>query len=216
MDRILNYLNDEEKVQLNGVRGGMFNNRSYWGYKSSVLKSGVCKYYRREMFDKFEWCVIEMMVMGLVNDGLFTNIINRMKILIMEEIVVDEFEIVSRSVKLFEILDTCDDYFKKVKIMKRICEVVKGCNKSRIVSYVNNWWKYNGLNDDEYKGIKLDKVLTFLAIFFAVVSPTCLIPIAYKTRSNGTFLLASIPAIKLVADFSAILSRGNNCSLETV
>lgn len=161
MDKILNYLSDEEKVQMNGVRGGMFNNRSYWGYKSSVLKSGVCKYYRREMFDKFEWCVIEMMVMGLVNDGLFTNIINRIKILIMEEIVVDEFEIVSRCVKLFELLDDCDDYFKKVKIMKRICEVVKGCNKSRIVSYVNNWWKYNGLNDDEYKGIKLDKVLKY-------------------------------------------------------
>ena len=62
----------------------------------------------------------------------------------------------------------------------------------------------------------MDKVFTFLAIFFAVVSPTCLIPIAYKTRSNGTFLLASIPAIKLVADFSAILSNGNNCSLEIV
>jgi hypothetical protein len=161
MDKILNYLSDEEKVQLNGVRGGMFNNRSFWGYKSSVLKSGVCKYYRRGIFDKFEWCVIEMMVMGLVSDGLFTNIINRIKILIMEEIVVNEFEIISRCVKLFELLDDCDDYFKKVKIMKRICEVVKGCNKSRMVSYVNNWWKYNGLNDDEYKGIKLDKVLKY-------------------------------------------------------
>jgi hypothetical protein len=162
MDKILNYLTDEEKVQLNGVRGGMFNNRSYWGYKSSVLKSGVCKYYRRGIFDKFEWCVVEMMVMGLVNDGLFTNIINRIKILIMEEIVVNEFEIISRCVKLFEILDDeCDDYFKKVKIMKRICEVVKECNKSRMVSYVKNWWKYNELNDDEYKGIKLNKVLKY-------------------------------------------------------
>lgn len=161
MEKILNYLSDEEKVQLNGVRGGMFNNRSYWGYKSSVLKSGVCKYYRRGIFDKFEWCVIEMMVMGLVNDGLFTNIINRIKILIMEEIVVNEFEIISRCVKLFEILDASDNYFKKVKIMKRICEVVKGCNKSRMVSYVKNWWKYNELNDDEYKGIKLDKVLKY-------------------------------------------------------
>ena len=86
MDKILVYLNDEEKIQLNSVRGGMFNNKSLWGYKSSILKSGVCKYYRREMFDKFEWCVIEMMVFGLVNNGLFTNIINRLKILIMEEI----------------------------------------------------------------------------------------------------------------------------------
>ena len=53
---------------------------------------------------------------------------------------------------------------------------------------------------------------TFLAIFLAVVSPTCLMPIAYNTRSKGTFLLASIPSIKLFADFSAMRSKGNNCS----
>jgi len=31
------------------------------------LKSGICKYYRRKKFDKFEWCVIEMMLFGLKN-----------------------------------------------------------------------------------------------------------------------------------------------------
>ena len=79
-----------EIKKINGMRCGMFNNSSYWGYRSSVLKSGVCKYYRREMFDKFEWCVMEMMIFGLKNEGMMTNIINRIKILIFEEIVVNE------------------------------------------------------------------------------------------------------------------------------
>jgi hypothetical protein len=53
-------LSVNEIKKINGMRCGMFNNSSYWGYRSTVLKSGVCKYYRREMFDKFEWCVMEM------------------------------------------------------------------------------------------------------------------------------------------------------------
>ena len=27
-----------------------------------VLLSGICKYYRRGMYDKFLWCVIEMLL----------------------------------------------------------------------------------------------------------------------------------------------------------
>ena len=39
---------------------GMFNNRGYYGYSSKVLKSGICKYIRRGVYDKFTWCVMEM------------------------------------------------------------------------------------------------------------------------------------------------------------
>ena len=68
------------------MKFGIFNNESYYGYSSKELKSGVCKYYRREMFDKFEWCVMEMMSFGIDERGksLVSNIINRLKILIME------------------------------------------------------------------------------------------------------------------------------------
>jgi hypothetical protein len=79
-------LSDLEREKVEGMKCGMFNNSSYWGYKSSVLKIGVCKYYRREMFDKFEWCVMEMIIFGLKNNGMMSNIINRIKILIMESI----------------------------------------------------------------------------------------------------------------------------------
>ena len=37
-----------------------FNNMSEFGYKSSILKSGICKYFRRGEKEKFTWCVMEM------------------------------------------------------------------------------------------------------------------------------------------------------------
>jgi len=138
---------------------GIFNNSSYWGYKGSILKSGVCKYFRREMFDKFEWCVMEMMIFGLRNIALMTNIVNRLKILIMEEICVDELEVICKCVLLFDMIDNEKEYYKKVILMKNVCDIVKNCRKCRMVSYVNNWWKYNEV--EEYEEIKLNKVLKY-------------------------------------------------------
>ena len=46
-------LNLNEEV-VEGMKVGAFNNKSYFGYKGSVLKSGICKYYRRKFFEKFK------------------------------------------------------------------------------------------------------------------------------------------------------------------
>ena len=73
-----------DAMKLDAMKCGMFNNKSYWGKKSSVLKSGICKYYRREMFDKFEWCVVEMMLFGFKTKALVTNLVHRLEILLME------------------------------------------------------------------------------------------------------------------------------------
>jgi len=67
---------------------GMFNNRGYYGYSSKVLKSGICKYFRREYFDKFEWCCMEMMLFGVSSSGLVSNLCNRLNILVMEKIII--------------------------------------------------------------------------------------------------------------------------------
>lgn len=154
----MSMLSMSEKALVENMSCGAFNNMSYWGYKGSVLKSGVCKYYRREMFDKFEWCVMEMMIFGLKNKGMMTNIINRMKILIMEELVVNEMDIIDMCVYVFEKIEKEEEYLKKVGWMKVVCDMVKGCKKCRMVSYVNNWWKYNGV---EYGYIELNKVLKY-------------------------------------------------------
>ena len=44
--------------------------------------------------------------------------------------------------------------------MLELCDIVKKLNRGRIVSYVNNWWKYN---EEEYNldEIKIDKVKRF-------------------------------------------------------
>ena len=79
-----------------------FNNSSYHGYKSSVLKSGICKYTRRGEKDKLKWCVMEM---ARFNEhekggGLVTNLLNRLKILIMEELSFDHIGISSCLINL--------------------------------------------------------------------------------------------------------------------
>ena len=155
----MSMLSMSENALVENMSCGAFQNRSYWGYKSSVLKSGVCKYYRREMFDKFEWCVMEMMIFGLKNVGMMTNIINRIKILIMEEILVSELDIIDMCVYVFERIDGEEEFLKKVSWMKVVCDMVKGCEKCRMVSYVNNWWKYNAVV--VYEDIELNKVLKY-------------------------------------------------------
>ena len=80
-----------DSTQISGMKCGIFKGSSYYNYRPSVLKSGVCKYFRRGIFDKFRWCVVEMLLFGMASDGagkgLISNITNRLKILVMEELV---------------------------------------------------------------------------------------------------------------------------------
>ena len=145
---------DKEKVD--GMKAGAFNNVSYWGYKSSVLKSGVCKYFRRKYFDKFEWCVIEMMLFGIKNKGILTNILNRLRILLMEELVFDSIGDIANCVELVENMEglTLEE---KMGRMLEFCSIVKELKRGRIVSYINNWWR-NKKNNFDVSEVVIDKV----------------------------------------------------------
>jgi len=156
-----------DPIKLDTMRCGMFNNKSYWGVKSSLLKSGICKYYRREMFDKFEWCVMEMMLFGFKTKALVTNLVHRLEILLMEEIVCDEIAVIIRSVRLLEKINVCsseignvEKLYEKIALVKQFCDGIKGCKKGRICSYMNCWWLSQKLeiNIDD---VVLDKVLLF-------------------------------------------------------
>ena len=138
---------NQEMVE--NMSAGAFNNKSYFGYKGKILKSGICKYYRRKQFDKFEWCVIEMMLFGLKNKGLLTNVINRIKILLMEEIVCTEFGKIVYCVNILNIIDKpAYELDKKIVGMLEICHIIKEVRRARIVSYVNCWWRFNTLKYD--------------------------------------------------------------------
>ena len=127
--------------QSDNITTGSFKNKSYYGYSSSVLKSGICKYFRRKQFDKFEWCVIEMMIFGLKDKGLLTNVLNRMKILLMEELVCINLGDIHNCICIFKQIDEEEELFNKIKNILQICSIVKQFNRGRIVSYINNWHK---------------------------------------------------------------------------
>ena len=151
-----------DQTQFESIKCGMFNNKSYWGEKSSVLKSGICKYYRRGgIWDKFEWCIIEMALFGLKQTGkaLVTNLINRLKILVMEEISFVNIADISQAIQILEGLGGLDTNKKMAELLKFI-GIVKELKRVRIVSYTNYWWSTKK-REYEFENVKLDKVLKF-------------------------------------------------------
>ena len=71
-----------------------FNSTSVHGLPIKVLKSGICKYFRRNIEDKFQWCVMEIALFNEHSKGtpLISNLINRLKILLMEDISFEEVD----------------------------------------------------------------------------------------------------------------------------
>ena len=147
-------------VKLNEMSCGMFNNKSYEGKSSSVLKSGVCKYFRRSVYDKFEWCIIEMMIFGLKNKGLMSNIINRLKILIYEEIVISEVDNIDKLIEYIYIIENESNWNNKVIKMLEFITIATNCKRGRICSYMNNWWKYN-YKEIDYDSIKINTIIKY-------------------------------------------------------
>ena len=135
----------------------MFNNLSEHGYKSSVLKSGICKYTRRDEAEKMKWCVMEMAHFGYhpKGGGLLTNLINRLKILIMEEL---SFHDIDRSAFLINLLHEYDKDRSKYGKLLSFCEISMKARKNRAVSYMNSWWRHKEIT---YEKDTLDKVLRY-------------------------------------------------------
>ena len=153
------FLRHLDKDKLSNIKGGMFTNRSYDGYSSKVLKSGICKYYRRKIFDKFEYCVIEMMLFMTLNKSLLTNLFNRLRILLMEEIIFTELGPICQCIKLLKNIESLD-YEIQIKNILKICYIVKICKRGRIVSYINNYNKLNIIKEN-LDDIVLDNVLKY-------------------------------------------------------
>ena len=149
-----------------------YNNSSFFGYKSSELKSGICKYFRRAEMDKFRWCVAEMfkfrecvegseVVDGTVKkykDGkcMLTNLFNRLRILLMEDVSLLDGWCVKEGIRLLTLWDANRD---NGKYLYDFCSLVGECRRSRNVSYVKNFWKTRDAID--YNAFEVDKVVPF-------------------------------------------------------
>ena len=134
-----------------------FNNSSEHGYKSSILKSGICKYTRRYEKEKMKWCVMEMAIFNEhpKGKGLVTNLINRLKILIMEELSFHETVISSFLILLLDMYDKKrDDY----RLLYTFCDIVFKAKRNRCVSYQNAWWR-----NEEFtlESLEIDKVMKY-------------------------------------------------------
>lgn len=150
-----------DQTKIDGMKTGIFKGSSYYGYRPSVLKSGICKYYRRGIWDKFEWCVMEMALFSKVETGrgLFTNLVNRLKILLMEEIIFLEIKPVEQCIVLLDGIQE-REFSEKIIRLKKFCSIVKTCRRGRIVSYINNLARNNIVAED-LDSVVLDKVLKF-------------------------------------------------------
>ena len=149
--------------KLNAMKAGIFKGISYYGYTPSVLKSGICKYYRRGIWDKFEWAIVEMALFLKANDGgkgLFTNLINRLKILLMEEIVYSQINDVAKAIKVLEEAQCATLFEDIIAKLLLFCEIVKHLKRGRLVSYINNVAKCN-IKKEKWENITIDKVLPF-------------------------------------------------------
>jgi len=107
--------------------------------------------------DKFTWSIIEMSIFHDHPKGssLITNLINRLKILLMEDLSCKEVYIISEGSR---ILDEYDKDRDKRYLLLDFCNLVVRGKRNRIVSYVNNWYR-----DKEYdkRDISLDKVFKY-------------------------------------------------------
>ena len=155
----LSFYEHLDKEKLDGVKGGMFKNNSYGGHSSQVLKSGICKYYRRKIFDKFEYCLVDMMLFGPSKKALLTNLFNRIRILLMEEIVFTEIGVVSQCIKLLDNIESLD-FSKQLQNILKISKIVQTCKRARIVSYIRNYYKIHG-SKEKLDDVVIDKVIKY-------------------------------------------------------
>ena len=92
-----------------------FNNTSEHGYSANILKSGICKYFRRGEKEKFKWSIIEMSIFQdhPKGSGLITNLINRLKILLMEDLSLGEVYIIGEGNRILDEYDKNRNQWQK-------------------------------------------------------------------------------------------------------
>ena len=142
-----------------------FSSRSFNGYKLDILKSAVQKYLRRREFHKMVWCVGEIYLFQVyaksdaekrATKGIISNLINRLIIMLDEEMLFAECEkyvLVRRYMEDFEKSDR-----RNFECLFKICDVMCGARMIRRNSDIRGYWSSrnktlkidNGDSTDEY------------------------------------------------------------------
>ena len=119
------------------------------GYKIDLVKSGMQKYLRRREPQKMKWCAAEIYKFNFgknerernIGKGIISNLINRLIVMLDEELCFDE---VVRYCMIYDLLETvrdCKEYTEGVEILGKICDILCTGNilrlNSDIVGYFN-------------------------------------------------------------------------------
>ena len=124
-----------------------FSSRSFNGYKLDILKSAVQKYLRRREFHKMVWCVGEIYLFQVYSEsdtekratkGIISNLINRLIIMLDEEMLFAECEkylLVRKYMEDFEKSDRGN-----FECLFKICDVMCGARMIRRNSDIRGYW----------------------------------------------------------------------------
>jgi len=124
-----------------------FSSRSFNGYKLDILKSAVQKYLRRREFHKMVWCVGEIYLFQVyaksdtekrATKGIISNLINRLIIMLDEEMLFAECEkylLVRKYMEDFEKSDRGN-----FECLFKICDIMCGARMIRRNSDIRGYW----------------------------------------------------------------------------
>ncbi len=147
MSKILEFMPEQPKESKIAYRT-CFSSLSYYGYKLDILKSGLQKYLRRREEEKMLWCLGEIYLFKVYANseqekkatrGIITNLINRIIVMLDEELLFiewDKYLIIYNLIEKFE-KEERNDFVSLIKICKILCNSRLLRRNSDINAYFN-------------------------------------------------------------------------------
>ena len=158
---------DNHNIKMSGV-GQMkwrtcFSSISDSGYKLDILKSALQKYLRRREEDKMLWCLSEIYMFQKYSNteqekraskGIITNLMNRLIIMMDEEMLFVEIDKYMKCMKWIKMFD--EGNREKFELLVKVCKTMIGARLLRLNSDIYSyWWRGAGV----YKVVNLENVV---------------------------------------------------------
>ena len=143
-------INKEKKMSELMKYRTCFSSRTWFGHKLDKVKSGIQKYLRRREDKKMLWCIAEIYLFEVFAEsttekratkGIITNMINRLIIMLDEEMLFDETEKYLVIRKYFENFEKSDR--KNFMDLVIAAKILVNSRELRRNSDIRSFWDYN-------------------------------------------------------------------------
>lgn len=179
---MLNIFQNESKMKFRTC----FSSISYYGYKLDILKSAMQKYLRRKEKSKMVWCVAEIFLFQMkakteeekkATKGIITNLLNRLIVMMDEELVfadVKRYLVLRKLIEKFENSERSDFVY-----LYTICDILVHGRILRLNSDIRAFWDYRFRHDgqvyenDDLKNVDDDTSFKCFVEEFNKKSPGC-------------------------------------------